>query len=44
VLILEGLAEVSIGHENLVFVARPFTTFGAEFFLSICEFDLKKRC
>jgi metal transporter CNNM len=39
VLILEGLAEVSIGQENLVFVARPFTTFGVEFFMSVCEWD-----
>lgn len=36
-LILEGLAEVSIGQENLVFVARPFTTFGTEFFMSVCK-------
>ncbi|XP_059473199.1 unextended protein isoform X2 [Neocloeon triangulifer] len=37
VLVLEGLAEVSIGNENLVFVARPFTSFGTEFFMSVTE-------
>ncbi|XP_065336585.1 unextended protein isoform X3 [Cloeon dipterum] len=40
VLILEGQAEVSIGNENLVFVARPFTTFGTEFFLTVSESPL----
>jgi metal transporter CNNM len=37
ILILEGLVEVSIGNENMLFIGRPFTSFGKEFFLEISE-------